>query len=95
MKMIKPDRVVIVKSPPEDKKRLRGPVEIFYKGRSLGICEINHSFGDCNECTSPLELDGDFVQAMYTLQDIEGLDPKDVPYLVLVKDGVYRIRPLE
>ena len=89
MRKILPDRVVIVKEPPPDKKTLRGPVEIFYEGKSLGIHEIDHSQYDPNKCSSLVQVNGVFVFAVYTLQDIRGLEPADVPYLVLMKDGKY------
>jgi hypothetical protein len=71
---IRPERVVLVKNPPEDKKELRGPVEIFYNGVSLGIYEICHEPLNYENCFSSVDMiDGAPTLAIYNIKMIEGL----------------------
>lgn len=71
---IRPERVVLVKNPPEDKNNLRGPVEIFYKGVSLGIYGIRHEPLNFENCFSSVDMiDGARAIAKYDISRIEGL----------------------
>jgi len=71
---IKPEKVVLVKNPPEDKKEWRGPVEIFYEGVSLGIYGIRHEPLNFENCFSSVDMiDGTRAIAKYDISRIEGL----------------------
>ncbi|MFC1622003.1 hypothetical protein ACFL13_01280 [Patescibacteria group bacterium] len=72
-----PHKVEISINPPENRKTLRGPVDIYWFGLVFEACEIN--YGDENECQSVVKFpNGKFGYANYSRDDIEGLNKDDI-----------------
>lgn len=94
---VSPRKIVIARNVKDPVKRnLRGPVWIYVGMQKLGPAEINFAPEDPNKCSSLVRLaDDSLAFAHYTLQDIEGLLPSDVPFLVHVGGGMYRHKTLD